>query len=197
MDGRQWVIGLMLVCGCNELPEPTGEPPASPLASAFDLANTGTIEGCVPWEGDVPALAPVLMTANAHHHCPHKSPVLCLPPHQPKVRNGGVGDVVVFLRGVDPRRGRPWDHGAVRVEFRDRQMVVKQGPVTSGAAFVRRGDAIETVNLDADYQALRGRGAEVFGLPLIKPNVPSRRTLSHNGIVELTSGAGYYWQQAH
>ena len=149
------------------------------------------------WDGDVPTLAPVLMTANAYHNCLHKKPVLCVPPHQPKVANGGVGDVVVFLRGVDPQRARPWDHKDVRIEFRDRRMLLKQGEIVSEAAFVRRGDAIETVNFDEDYHALRARGAEVFGLPLVKPNVPSRRTISHNGIVELTSGAGYYWQHSH
>jgi hypothetical protein len=191
------MIGLMLLCGCGDLPEPTAEHPAAPQVSAFDLASAGTIEGCVTWDGDVPTLAPVLMTANAYHNCLHKTPVRCVPPHQPQVQNGRVENAVVFLRGVDPRRARPWDHGEVRVEFRDRQMIVKQGPNTSGAAFVRRGDAIETVNLDADYQALRGRGAEVFGLPLVKPKAPSRRTLSQVGIVDLTSGAGYYWQHAH
>jgi hypothetical protein len=196
MHGRKWMIGLLLLCGCTELPESAPVQPTAPRLSAFDLASTGTIEGRVTWDADVPTLSPVLMTANAYHNCLYTKPVRCVPPHQPQVRNGGVGDVVVFLRGVDPQRARPWDHGAVGVEFRDRQMILKQGEFTCGAAFVRRGDAIETVNLDTDYQALRARGAEVFGLPLVKPNMPSRRTITHNGIVELTSGAGYYWQHA-
>jgi hypothetical protein len=197
MHARHWIIALMLVSGCNELPEPTAESPAAPWASKFDLASTGTIEGRVTWDGDLPSLPPVLMTANAYHNCLHKTPVRCVPPHQPQVQKRGVGDVVVFLCGVDPRRARPWDHHPVRVEFRARQMIIKQGETTTAAAFVRRGNVIETVNFDEDYQALRARGAEVFGLPLVKPNVPSRRALTHTGIVELTSGAGYYWQHAH
>ena len=137
------------------------------------------------------------MKVNAYHNCLHKNPVTCVPPHQPKVHQGGVADVVVFLRGVDGARARPWDHAEVSLEFRDRQMRLQQGQITTQAAFVRCGSAIEAVNRDADYHALRGRGADFFGMPLIKTDEPSRRTLLKSGIDELTSGAGYYWQHAH
>jgi hypothetical protein len=200
MHGRICLLGFALLGGCGELPEPTAQDSAVPtFAQAFDSANTGTIQGCVVWDGDVPTLEPVMMKVNAYHNCLHKTPVRCVPPHQPIVnsQNHGIADVVVFLRGVDPRHAKPWDHAQVRVEFRDRQMYLMQGTIATGAAFVRQGHAIEAVNHDADYHALRGRGADHFGLPLIKRDQPSRRILPRTGIVELTSGAGYYWQHAH
>src|ERR1700722_12813447 len=108
MQGRIWLIGLALVCGCGELPAPPAQEAASTpaVSPSFDPANTGTIAGRVVWDGDVPTLEPVVMKVNAYHNCLHKHPVTCVPPHQPKVHQGGVADVVVFLRGVDGTRAR-------------------------------------------------------------------------------------------
>jgi hypothetical protein len=104
---------------------------------------------------------------------------------------------VVFLRGIDPHAAKPWDHPGVRIEFKDRQLIVHQGKHISSVGFVPVGGEIAFVNSDADYQLLRARGAAFFAAPLQVLDHPSQRTLSKAGMVELTSGAGYYWLRGH
>jgi hypothetical protein len=200
MHGRTWTTGLCLLAllGCTELPDP---PPsasqAAPVISSFDSANTGTVQGRVTWDGAVPVAEPMLIKAIAFHPFLYKNPVECTLPHYPRVQNGGVTGAVVFLRSVDARAARPWDHPKVRVEFQDRQLRVHQGKHVSTVGFVKLGDAIEIVNRDADFHLLRARGAAFFAAPLQVPDEPSRRPLTKAGIVDLTSGAGYLWLHGH
>src|SRR4029079_17864200 len=75
-----------------------------------------------------------------------------------------VQDVVVYLRGVDPAKARPWDLPAVRVEHDKQRLHVRQGGHKSRVGFVARGTDIEAGSNDAEYHALRARGAAVVTL---------------------------------
>jgi hypothetical protein len=200
MHGRTWTtaLGLLTLLGCSELPEAAPTPSqAKHIVTSFDGAKTGTIQGRVVWDGDVPAAEPMLIKAIAFHPFLYEHPVECTLPHYPRVENGGVMGAVVFLRGIDPRCAKPWAHPGVRVEFQDRQLRVHQGKHVSSIGFVKLGGEIEIVNRDADFHLLRARGAAFFAAPLQVPDQPSRRTLTKAGIVDLTSGAGYLWLHGH
>ncbi len=110
----------------------------------------------------------------------------------------GVRGAVVFLRGVDPSRARPWDLAPVHVEIRDRLLQVKQGDAIGHTGFVRRGDTFEGVTHDTGvFHSLRGEGADRFMLPFPDADQPRPRRLSRPGIVELSSGNGQFWMRAH
>jgi hypothetical protein len=108
-----------------------------------------------------------------------------------------VGRAVVYLRGVDVRRARPWDHPPVGVVQRDRCFHVRQGDGDGRDGFVRRGEAVEMVAAGPVFYALDARGAAFFGLTFPDPDVPRRRVLDRTGLVELTSAAGAYWMRAY
>ncbi len=198
MHGRTSTIalGLLTLLGCTEPPEKS-QPARVPIASSFNSATAGSIHGRVVWDGDVPVAKPMLNNTNAFQPNLYKNPVHCTLPHYPQVKNGGVMGAVVFLRGIDPHAAKPWDHPSVRIEFKDRLLQVHQGNHVSNVGFVPVGGDIEFVNRDPDYHLLRGRGAAFFAAPLQVPDRPGRRSLSKPGIVDLTSGAGYYWLHAH
>ena len=103
----------------------------------------------------------------------------------------------IFLRGVDPRQARPWNHPAVRVEQRDYQLHVHQGRRDSHYGFVRRGDTVEMLSKQAVFHSLHAGGAAFFTLTFPEPDRPRSRRLADNGIVELSSAAGYYWMRAY
>ncbi|HZZ81878.1 MAG TPA: carboxypeptidase-like regulatory domain-containing protein [Gemmataceae bacterium] len=199
MHGRILAVALMALIGCTEVNEPTPNAPPQPVASAFDASNTGTIQGRVVWDGDVPVAEPMVVSTIAFNPLLFKKPVHCTLPHYPRVNSEthGVSDAVVFLRGVDPKVAKPWDHAEVSVEFQDRAMRIHQGKDVSSVGFAKLGSTIDIVNRDAEYHLLRGRGAAFFTAPLQKPNEVSKRTLAKPGIVDLTSGAGYYWLHGH
>jgi hypothetical protein len=198
MHGRTWTIalGLLTLLGCTEPPE-ISLPSPKPIASSFNPATAGAIHGRVVWDGDVPVAKPMLVKTNAFQPNLHKNPVHCTLPHYPQVHNGGVMGAVVFLRGIDPHAAKPWDHPGVRIEFKDRELRVHQGKHVSSVGFVPVGGDIEFVNRDVDYHLLRARGAAFFAAPLQVSNQSSRRTLAKAGVVDLTSGAGYYWLHGH
>jgi hypothetical protein len=120
-------------------------------------------------------------------------------PNSPAIneKNHGVRGAVVFLRGLDPERARPWDLPPVRIEQRDCQLHVLQGAADSQVGFVRRGDAIEMVSRDRFFHSLHADGASFFNYTFPDPDAPLQRTLDREGLVELTSAAGYYWMRAY
>ena len=203
MHGR--IYGLGFVCfilmgGCAEPPlsPPDDEPPVT-LGESFDAAATGTIRGRVTWDGDVPAAQESLVRAIAFNPHFHQKPARFSTPHIPKMhpQTRGVENAIVFLRGIDPRRSRAWDHPPARVEFHDRQLLIQQGNLRTSVGFVRRGAAIEIVNRDTEYHNLHARGAGFFATPLIEANQVHEPTLAQVGVVDLTCGAGFYWLHAH
>ena len=92
---------------------------------------------------------------------------------------------------------RPWNIPAGRIEQRDLQFHILQGDLDSPYGFIRRGDDIAMVSRDPYFHALHVSGASFFTLMFPDPNRPLPRPLKENGVVELTSAAGYYWMRAY
>jgi len=192
---------LTFLAGCAPSPQAA---PATPLSqpsspSEFDPSVAGTIRGAVVWDGGLPTSAPFAL-----HSPPIPSEVMPSSrsrenPNAPVINplNSGVGNAVVFLRGVDPRKARPWDHPPVRVEQRDLRFHVLQGEVDSHYGFVRRGDGVEMVSKEPLFHSLHAGGAAFFTVPFPDPDRPCSRPLKEKGVVELTSAAGYYWMRAY
>ena len=195
---------VLTAAGCDGEPSTLGiaEPdaPAAPpvAAAAFDPAASGTVRGRVTWAGPQPAAEEFLygvakpdgggfdMRMMPNPNVPHVDPA-----------TRAVAGAVVFLRGIDPAAAKPWDLPAVRVEFRDRQIRVRQGDAAPGrVGFVRRGDGVSLSSAEPVYHVLRGRGASFFSLTFPDADRPLTRTLDKPGRVELTSGAGFYWASA-
>jgi hypothetical protein len=208
MHGRgvkQAVRGMIVLLlagalGCNDAhPQP---PAAEPEAEAGDLFNpdaAGTITGRVMWKGDLPSVPPLverpgLMSAGfdkEQTHWPN--------PNAPDVdgMTRAVRGAVVFLRGIDPHCGRPWDLPAVRIVQQGRQLHVRQGDADGMVGFVRRGDAVEMVSADSTFYSLHAAGAAFFTLAFPDPDRPRTRHLESRGVVELTSAAGAFWMRGH
>jgi hypothetical protein len=106
-----------------------------------------------------------------------------------------VADAVVFLRGIDPERSRPWDHPPVTVNLSGCQMTLRQGDASSKAGFVRRGKAVTFVSEDAVAYVIRARGDAFFSLALIEPRQPRARALRNDGVIELSCGSGRFWMR--
>jgi hypothetical protein len=196
-----WPLAAAALCGCD--PNPDNPPAASPTpprpatGSRFDPTTAGTVRGQVLWQGIVPRI-PLLTAAlpdgNGGYRGAEKPS-----PFAPVVdeRTSGLAHVVVYLKGIDPEAGRPWDLPPVHVVMTDHRIVVNQFAGPEGrVGVVRRGDEVEMVSADPAHHMLRARGAEFFTLPFPDPDKPLRRRFGTPGPVELTSGAGYYWAAA-
>ena len=189
------------LAGCDDAPAPPGPPagPAAEAVGAFDPTTAGTVEGRVTWAGDIP-VAPAF-----------RAPVspLCeeatgpkrewVNPNAPRIdpQSRGVGNAVVFLRGIDPGRARPWDLDPVQVELRDYQIHVRQGGDDGPFGFVRRGDAVALKAMHGVFYSIQGRGADFFALTLPGCCASRGRVLDHDGVVELSSNAGQFWMRAY
>ena len=124
MRAGKWTCFLTaLVAGCSEstptAPE-RAQPAARPAALTFDASKTGTIVGRVTWSLDIPEVPPFEVRANLPHDHPGKTRPVYANPNAPKIdkTTGGVAGAIVFLRGVDSKAARPWDHPPVRIEQR-------------------------------------------------------------------------------
>jgi hypothetical protein len=209
MHRRQAVVALLpalcllpLLSGCGAAPGQPSEPatPKDPTAgSAFDPATAGTIRGQVTWTGDLPSVAPLTTWSFLKLLDPPEGRHQFDNPHAPRIdpKTRGVAGAVVFLKGVDARRGRRWDHPPVRVEQRGYQLHVRQGDADGQVGFVQRGAAVEVVSGDAAFDALHADGAAFFSLVFPDPNEPRTRSLPANGLVELTSAAGHFWMRGY
>jgi hypothetical protein len=107
-----------------------------------------------------------------------------------------VTSAVVYLRGVDPRRSRPWDLPEARVELRDHRYHVLQGGTASTVGFVRTGEMVQIVSQQPVLHLVQGRGTAFFSLPLNDQGDERSRRLDTPGVVELSSGCGYFWARA-
>jgi hypothetical protein len=193
------LVSVAALSGCDD----SAAPPQPPMETVveigrdFDAATAGTIRGQVIWQGAVPEVpgyhAPISPGAENAGQPRRFWPN----PNVPRIDSAskGVAGAVVFLRGIDPRRARPWDHPPVRVELRDYQIHVCQGDHEGRSGFVRRGDAITMVSRQQLFHSLRVRGAAFFARAFADADQPCRQRLLRRGIVELTSGCGYFWMR--
>jgi hypothetical protein len=202
VQGRTAIVTLLLllVAGCEEapLPDSPAVKPSAELATRFDPAATGTITGRLTWSGPIPEV-PLFHSSPDPLQPPPREPLRTWKnPFAPLVhpRSRGVEEAVVFLRGVDVQRARPWDHPSARVEFAGQQMQIRQGEKLSRHGFVRRGCELEVVSEEAILHNLRGRGAAFFSLPLVDQHRVQTRLLRDSGIVALSEGVGRFWMRA-
>ena len=193
---RILAVLFLIAAGC--IPEEA--PPAPAVPSLFDISGSGSIEGTVRWAGPVPRVEafrslefvqdPVAGPGNRMRSFPN--------PAAPRVDDeGGLAGAVVFLRGIDPARAKPWDHPPLRARLRDLRLVLSQGGREVGIGIVPLGSALRIVSEDACLHTIKGRGASFFGLAL--PDKGSERAwpLDEPGLLELRSGAGFFWMRGH
>jgi hypothetical protein len=192
----------LLCLGCSQAP---AEPPAEdglPLAIAgshFDPKTAGSIQGHVVWNGEVPvveALTILPVAVGIDTRMPKQvQPNVNTPVIDPS--NKGVANAVVFLRGVDPSIGRPWDHPPVQVVMRDFRFYIQQGGQYNRNGFVRRGEAVEMVSRQPILHMLHADGAAFFTLAFPDADKPLVRCLKKPGIVELSSASTWFWMRAY
>jgi hypothetical protein len=166
----------------------------------FDPQTTGNIEGQVVWEGQLPKVPDFEVRPNPNFYplWPEQHPRFFPNPNAPRIHAaGGVGNVVVFLRRVDPAKARPWHHNPVTVAVQDYVIHVNQGDRSETTGLVRRGDVVEIVSREERFHVLRANGSAFFSLTLPRPNEPRRRKLTSTGLVELSDAAQYYWMRAY
>jgi hypothetical protein len=198
-------FGLALLCaaalvGCEQGPPPDVLADAPPeLGADFDPGTAADVCGQVNWEGEAPHVPPFRSWATPLTDPGFGQTRQWANPNAPAIdpAGRGVAGAVVFLRGIDPRRARPWDHPPARVEMRDWQFHVLQGGADARTGFVRRGDAVEMVSSQRVFHSLQARGAAFFALPFPDPGEPCTRRLTRPGVVELSSPVGYFWMRAH
>lgn len=196
------LTALFALAGCDRsYPEPGdygGVRLNLPKGAPFDPAASGRITGQVRWNGEIPSVEnfiyPTLSPSGAFEMRAYASP------HHPKIdpASRGLEGAVVYLRGITVPAAKPWDLPPVSVEMLDRNIRIRKGdgePRLVG--FVRRGDSVAMQSKEAVFHSLRARGAAYFSLAFPDRDQPLSRTFDRNGIVHLSSGAGYYWASAY
>ncbi len=205
--GKRWIAGLvvpfcLLTFGCEEVTPPARDVrafPNSALSCSFDAATTGTVQGSVTWQGELPNVPPFVTRPHPLAGLGLRERQVREHPNAPRINpeTRGVANAVVYLRGVDPKRSRPWDLPPVRLEMRDRRVFVCQGEREFHVGVVRRGDAVAMVSKDPYFHALHADGAAFFTLMFPDADQPLERRLAQNGIVEWSSACGYYWLRGY
>ncbi len=204
MHGRDVVVVAMLLAvgttGCGDAPPAPPEPsPASQAVGVFDPANVGRITGRVRWAGDPPVVPPLIERPNFLNPDPNRTATAWPNPNAPVIdsQTRGVNGAVVFLRGIDPCKARPWDWPAVQIAQQGRQLHIRQGDRDAAVGFVRRGEAVEMVSADPVFHSLHAGGAAFFTLAFPDADRARQRRLTERGLVELTSAAGYFWMRGY
>lgn len=177
-----------------------GPAPLPAVGTHFDPKACGTVTGTVRWDGPLPDCPPVIvpqfnLSGVGPAVLPNPNAVLPWP-------DGGIFSAVVYLRGVEPARSKPWDLPSVVVEADDLMIRVRQGngqPERVG--FVQAGSAqassvVQLQSKGTGYVGVRGRGAGFFSHVFPPDGQPVKRTFHTPGRVELTSASGQFWAAA-
>jgi hypothetical protein len=153
----------------------------------------------VRWTGEIPVVPPLEVWSLLLQPDGSRERWLVPNPNAPLIDGpgGGVGNAVVFLRGVDPAEARPWDHDPVRIELRDRQIRVFQGAAEGRTGFVQRGSRVEMISRDPCFHSLHAAGAAFFTLAFPDPHDACVRSLDDPGVVELSSASGLFAMRAY
>jgi hypothetical protein len=193
------LFAATVLSGCEDSAAPPETPSESvvEIGSDFDASTAGEIRGRVTWRGALPEVPPYrapVSPGNEHAGQPYH---LWPNPHAPQIdpASRGVAGAVVFLRGIDPQRSRRWDYPPVRIELRDYQIHVCQGDRDASVGFVRRDESITMVSRQNLFHSLHVRGAAFFARAFPDAEHPCRQRLERAGIVELSSGCGYFWMR--
>jgi hypothetical protein len=195
-----FLVLLILLCGCNDArPQVAQTSPSPEVVPSFSADETGTIEGRVTWEGPIPDVPSFKIHGNHNDGKEHLTNLVRENSNAPAIdpASKGVNQAVVFLRGIDPGKAKSWDHLPIVIDQSDLDLAVLQGTERVHVGLVRRGDEISAISRDKYYHALRASGAAFFTLPFMDASKPTRRRLEKNGLVELSSGAGYYWMRGY
>jgi hypothetical protein len=190
----------LLALGCADAgPEPTASPSPAAISADFNPATAGTIRGRVTWAGILPVVPPFEYRRNLPSGNPAEPRLVRENPNAPAInpQRRAVAGAVVMLHGIDAGHARPWDLPPVRIEHRERRLHIVQGESDGKVGFVRQGDAVEFVSREPEFNTLRASGAAFFSLTLPDPDQPRRRMMAEKGLVELNSGAGWYWMRAY
>jgi len=195
------LFGVAVLSGCDDLVPPVETPAETPaeMGRDFDPATAGTIQGQVTWVGTIPQVSPYHAPVSPGGEHAGSARRDWSNSHAPKIdpHTKAVAGAIVFLRGIDPRRGRPWDHPPVRVELRDYQIHVCQGDRDTASGFVRRGDVITMVSRQDVFHSLQVRGTAFFTRAFPDRDQSCEQRLDCLGIVELMSGCGYFWMRGN
>jgi hypothetical protein len=109
----------------------------------------------------------------------------------------GIANAVICLRDIALEKSKPWDLPPVCLEMRDCQFHVIQGQCDSTVGFVRRGQNLEMVSKDRYFHSLHADGASFWNFAFPDPGRPLTRALENKGLVEFSSGAGYFWMRTY
>lgn len=187
------LMGSLAMVGCERAAQPAELPPLA----EFDSTRCGSIVGEVRWEGELPEVAPFALRTHGHYAFRKLVGRTFANPNVPVVNKGKVAGAIICLTGVDSNKARPWDLPPVTVEHDEYAFRIRQGDSRSSVGFVRAGDTVTFVSLQDTLDVLRVRGAAFYGIPLAEPRVPAMRAFRNPGLVEVTSGVGYYWMRGY
>jgi hypothetical protein len=190
---------LLSVAGCDAESPARVEPIRDLLeiGACFEAQATGTVRGRVVWQGPIPDVAsfeyrPKLESPSAEREAFPNTNALAV-----DAESRGVANAVVFLREVDRKRSRPWDHAGVFVELMGKTLRLEQGNESVRTAFARRGEPLTINSTDSQLHVLRAGGAAFYSLTFMEPHKPRQRRLDQKGLVELTSAVGHFWQHGY
>ena len=162
-------LNLLAAVGCGDA-RPQAPEPARPveLGARFHADTARTISGRVIWAGELPLIPPLKIQFNGDSSAALKEALERPNPNAPAIdpHTRGIGNAVVFLRGIDARQSRPWDLPPVTVEIRGRQHHVIQGATDTPIGFVRKGETITMVSRETECHALHARRG------LLHPRLP-------------------------
>lgn len=196
---------VVVLAGCGEQQpdsaescEPSQLPGPTPSAQ-FDPSACGSIEGHVTWDGPIPVVPSFQVHSSGVPNKSHMLQQVRLNPNAIEVdpRSRGVHLAIVRLRGVDPAKARPWDYEPISIEMRRHWFNLFEGDKPASIGFVKRGAEVAIYSSDEFFHCVCARGAAAFSLPFVDPGRKTTRRLDRPGLVELTSGASYYWMRAY
>lgn len=188
---RVAALAALFLAGCEPVTWlPRDDKPDVPKIETTTGAF-GRITGRVTWAGPLPEVAPFLAIKGVGG-TPETRAVSN--PVAPRIdpASRGMGDVVVFLRGVRSSRPGAWRHSPAAVELTWERLTVNGRSV----GFLPVGGEASFVTKETTLQMIRGRGDELFSYPLTEPDRPRTHRFDRPGHVELSSGAGHYWVRA-